>query len=72
VALNLQLKFAILEAGWPSQQHFAFHVHIAPNRMSAIVRGWVEPRDQERAAIAAALGKSEEHLFRHQTAESPA
>jgi hypothetical protein len=72
MALNLQLKFAIFEAGYPSQRDFAYRVRIPENRLSEIVRGWVAPRDHERAAIAAALGKSEDHLFRHQTAERPA
>ena len=33
------------------------------NRFSEIVRGWTEPRDGEREAITAALGKSVEELF---------
>ena len=71
MALNLQLKFAILAAGWQSQRHFAIHVRIPESRFSEIIRGWVEPRDEERAAIAKALSRPEDYLFRHQTAEHP-
>ena len=71
MALNLQLKMSILAAGYPSQRDFAYRIGIDARRLSDIVRGWVEPTAAQRAAIAAALGKSEEYLFRHQTATPP-
>ena len=63
--LNLKLKLAILASGQPQRQ-VAATCGIRENRFPEIVRGWTEPREDERQAIAAALGKSPAELFNKQ------
>jgi hypothetical protein len=60
--MRIPLKIAFVEAG-TSQRRVARDAHIAESRLSAIVQGWIEPRDDERAAIAQALNRSVEQLF---------
>ena len=54
--MRLALKIAILAAG-KTQRQVSAETRIPENRMSEIVRGWAEPRDDERAALAQALGR---------------
>jgi hypothetical protein len=61
--VRLNLKIAIVASGKSQRQIAAACGHIPENRFSAIVRGWIEPRDDERVAIAAALGKPADQLF---------
>jgi transcriptional regulator with XRE-family HTH domain len=62
--MRLTLKTAILSQR-RSQRELARATGIRENRMSGIVRGWVIPRPDERAAIATALGRSSRGLFRN-------
>ena len=62
MAIRLALKIALLAAG-KSQRQTAAECGIAETRFSEIVRGWTAPRDKERQAIAAALGKHTRELF---------
>ena len=71
MAIRKALKVAILDAG-KSQRQIAAECGIHENRISSIVRGWIEPRDTEREAIAAALGKSIDELFDPPTNERAA
>ena len=50
--MRLRLKVAILAAG-KSQRQVALETNlISENKLSDIVRGWTEPRDDEKAALA--------------------
>lgn len=60
--MRLNLKIAIVQSG-KSQRSIAATCGIPENRLSTLIRGWAEPRDRERDAIAAALGKAPEDLF---------
>ena len=60
--MRLNLKIAIVASG-KSQRQIAAACNIPENRFSSIVHGWTDPRDAERAAIAAALGRPAKHLF---------
>ena len=60
--MRVNLKIAIVQDG-RSQRRIAATCGIAENRFSEIVRGWAEPRQREREAIAAALGKQADQLF---------
>ena len=68
MGLNLKLKIAIAASG-KSQRQLAATSHIPEARISSIVRGWTSPRDTERDAIAAALGKPVADLFDEQDHE---
>jgi hypothetical protein len=52
--VRLNLKTAILRAG-TSQRRAALCCGISENRFSSIVQGWVDPRPEEKARIAAFL-----------------
>ena len=67
--MRLTLKFAILAAG-KSQRQIGAECFIPENRLSDIVRGWREPRPDERARLARALGCSEDRLFTNVTETS--
>jgi hypothetical protein len=54
--IRLAPKTSLLAAG-KSQRFVAAESGISEHRFSEIVRGWTTPRDVERDAIAAALGK---------------
>jgi hypothetical protein len=60
---NRKLKHAIIDDGRSQRALCRAADGMAESRLSSIVRGWVEPREDERRAIAAALGKSEDELF---------
>ena len=60
--MRIALKVAMLAQGH-SQRLVAKQCGIHENRLSAIVRGWVDPREDERLAIAKTLGKSAADLF---------
>ncbi|HZO57055.1 MAG TPA: helix-turn-helix transcriptional regulator [Bryobacteraceae bacterium] len=61
---RLNLKIAIVASG-KSQRQIAAACGVPENRLSEIVRGWAEPRDREREALAAVLGKPADDLFGH-------
>lgn len=58
----VNLKVAIVESG-KSQRQIAAACNIPENRFSSIVHGWTYPREAERVAIAAAVGKEVDQLF---------
>jgi transcriptional regulator with XRE-family HTH domain len=58
----LNLKMEIVASG-KTQRQIAAACGIAENRFSSIIHGWVMPREREREAIAATLGKPVDHLF---------
>ena len=60
--MRLELKIAIVKSE-KSQRWLSRESEVAENRLSSIVRGWVEPRDDERQAIADALGQPVDELF---------
>lgn len=60
--MRLNLKVAVFASG-KSQRAIAAACSIPENRFSEIVRGWAEPREHERQAIAAVLGKPINELF---------
>lgn len=60
--MRIALKMATYEAG-RSQREVARLADLSESRMSAITRGWVNPTEEERAALARALGKTVEELF---------
>lgn len=66
--MRLNLKIAIVASG-KSQRQIAAACDIPENRFSSIVRGWIYPREIEREAIAAALGKPADELFEAQADE---
>ena len=59
---NVALRVAIIESGL-TQRQIAKDCSIAESRFSLIVRRRRMPSDDERAAIAAALGRAEDDLF---------
>ena len=60
--MRLNLKIAIVSSG-RSQRELSRESQVAENRLSSIVRGWMDPRDDERRAIADALGQPVDDLF---------
>ena len=60
--VRTRLKVAMLESGRP-QREYARACNIAEPRLSSIVRGWVDPRADERGALARTLGATEQALF---------
>lgn len=59
---NTALKVAIIESD-TKQRVIARRLNIPETRLSHIVRGRVEPTDEERESIAKFLHKSENELF---------
>jgi len=60
--MRINLKLAILEAG-KTQREVAVTCGIAESRFSEIVRGWREPRPEERERLARELSCSQDRLF---------
>jgi transcriptional regulator with XRE-family HTH domain len=60
--MRIGLKLAIIQAG-KTQRQVASESDIPENRLSELVRGWAEPRDSERAALAHVLNRTVEDLF---------
>ncbi len=60
--VNVPLKVAIFASG-KTQRQIAAAAGIPENRFSEIVRGWTNPRESERGAIAEALAKPVDELF---------
>jgi hypothetical protein len=61
--MRLGLKIAILESDQTQRQIAVETGLLSENRLSSIVRGWVEPRDDEKAALAKVLKRPIETLF---------
>jgi transcriptional regulator with XRE-family HTH domain len=60
--MNIRLRLAILK-GPRTQIRLARLTNIGEGRISKIVNGWQKPTEQERRAIAEALGKRVDELF---------
>ena len=60
--LRVPLKFAIVQSGL-TQTQIARHLNIQPSRLSGIVRGWTEPRAEERRELSRVLKVAQETLF---------
>ena len=60
--MRLALKIAILASG-KTQRRVAADAGLSENRLSEIVRGWADPRDVERLALAGVLGQPASALF---------
>ena len=62
--MRLRLKFAILAAG-KSQRQVALETKnlVSENKLSEIIRGWTEPRDDEKEALARVLNQPIDALF---------
>jgi len=60
--LNYPLKFAIINAGI-TQVELAQRLSISPTTLSEIVRGYAEPSEKIKRALARELGVSKEILF---------
>ena len=60
--MRLKLKIAIVASGG-TQRELSRACNVPENRLSSIVRGWINPREPERQAIAAALGKPVSEVF---------
>jgi transcriptional regulator with XRE-family HTH domain len=60
--MRLVLKTTILQRGL-SQRETSQLAHIHENRLSSIIRGWIEPSPEERKKLAAVLRQSEDVLF---------
>ena len=61
--MRLGLKLAILAAGKTQRQTAADTQLISENRLSELVRGWAEPRDDEKDALARVLHQPVSVLF---------
>ena len=48
--MRIGLKIAILQSG-QSQRDIAARTRIPEARLSSIIRGWIEPRDDEQLAL---------------------
>jgi transcriptional regulator with XRE-family HTH domain len=59
----MTLKLAIVAAGITQRQLAAKTTVITENRLSEIICGWIEPREEEKAAIARVLDQPIELLF---------
>ena len=60
--MRVNLKIAIVRSG-RTQRQLAKQCGINENRLSAIVRGWFNPRPDEQSRIADALGCAVAELF---------
>ena len=61
--MRMRLKLAIVAAGKSQRQVAAEPQRVTENRLSEIVCGWIDPRDDEKAAIARVLDQPIELLF---------
>jgi len=62
--MKLELKLAILAAGKTQRQVAAeCSPPLSENKLSEIVRGWTEPREDEKLALARVLNKPVVILF---------
>ena len=61
--MRMRLKLAIVAARKTQRQIAAETQRLTENRLSEIVCGWREPRDDEKAAIARVLDQPIELLF---------
>jgi hypothetical protein len=59
----MRLKLAIVGTGKSQRQVAAETQRVTENRLSEIVNGWTEPRDEEKAALARVLGQPIALLF---------
>jgi DNA-binding XRE family transcriptional regulator len=62
MAMNIALKMAILNAG-TTQVVVATKAEIHPSKFSNIIRGHIEPSDDEKRAIARVLRRPIQDLF---------
>ena len=60
--MNLRLKIALFKQG-VRQIEVSKGVNLDPSKFSKIVNGWLEPKPEERKAIADFLGKPENEIF---------
>ena len=61
--MRMRLKLAIVATG-KTQRQIAAETHcLTENRLSEIVCGWIEPREDEKAALASVLGQDVDLLF---------
>lgn len=61
-SINLPLKISLLRSG-RTQLAVAKSAGLSPSRLSMIVRGWTEPRPDEKRAISKALGFPVDLIF---------
>ena len=61
-SMLLPLKVSIVTSG-KTQRSIAVETRIPESRLSAIVRGWENPTDDEMTALPRALGQSSDLLF---------
>jgi hypothetical protein len=57
--MRIPLKLEILRSG-KSQRKLSRETEISEDRLSEIVNGWIDPRDDERRRLTEALGCSSE------------
>ena len=67
--MRLGLKLKIIATGKPQRQ-IAADTKIPENRLSEIVRGWIDPRDEEREALIRVLGCSPDVFDRNAVVEA--
>lgn len=60
--MNLPLKTAFLERGI-RQIEASKELRLDPSKLSKIINGWLEPKPEERRALADFLGKPEDEIF---------
>ena len=61
--MNVNLKLAIFASGKTQRQVAAETRLLSENRLSEIVRGWTDPREEEKQALARVLNRSVDALF---------
>lgn len=62
VQVRVGLKAAIMVRGW-TQRQFSRVADTPENRISELIRGWVDPTPAERVRFAELLGTSADVLF---------
>lgn len=60
--MNMALKVAILQSG-KTQREVAEEIGISEGYLSRFVRGWEQPNEEQRKAIAKALRTKADQLF---------
>jgi transcriptional regulator with XRE-family HTH domain len=60
--MRLNLRVAILRSG-RTQREIARECEMSESRLSEIVRGWRNPRDDERRRLSHVLNRPAEELF---------